>query len=455
MHAFIRKFLIFIILLVMGSGYICPKQSVVYRQHLFEKDKMPENMFADFSCASARTALEFAYQHSNQILIARETQNAAHGGVLKASSQLLPKVTANVRNQIIDPSDPRREGVGASIDTTIGLFSGFSGVHSLQSAQEEEKFKRYEYIDKRAEVFKNIIESFVRTVIGDKLIKINSKSIEYMQKLLEFVEAQQRLGVKTQADVKITEARLAGAQASFFVSISSKESAKAQFRAIANCDIAHNAKYSGFIKELFALMPKSLPQFIRESLTNNPKILASRHSYNAMKYKLYAAKATLGPNVNGNISYNVFGEEDKKLTVGIGASIPIIDMQIWGDIKTIKHQELSLRRRVDDTVANVKSSCIRYWQEIISLKKSMKALRKQIIAAASGLENYRKSFELGAASTTDVLKAKDQLYDAERKFLDNELKLISALLNLLYIYDKLTPQALNLNINMFLVRQNS
>ena len=437
------------------------KESLIYGNDVFSVFEPEYKHPKEFEAKTLKEALVFTYENSYLLKAARSEMSSSFGNVLKAYGSLVPKISASAEVGI-----RRAEGI-SNTDSKLGvqaeysLYNGNSTSNGIKAAKAKQRAATYSYRDKESDTFKNVIESFIEVVIANEILKINSQAIDYNKKLFAFVSAQMRLGVKTRADVKATEARLAKANAEFFRATAQREAASAKFRSIASCDVSMDAKMDEFIPMLFSLLPKSLPELIACAMKENAKINMAREEAKSVRLNYIISKASLGPTVNLTAGYSIGrptrvpNPEDSRdikeelrdeLAAGVQMRFPIVDPNLWGNYTTVRHRDRAANHNLYHTVSSVKSSCIRFWQEILALRKSADASKSEILASSISLENYRQSFELGIASTTDVLKAEGEYYNAKKGFFDNRFKLMSALLGALYTSNRLTPGLLRLKV---------
>lgn len=192
--------------------------------------------------------------------------------------------------------------------------------------------------------------------------------------------------------------------------------------------------------------PADIERWVRYAEEGNLDLLAAQLSHTAATRGVGAAKARHLPTVGLTADYTdsaresgTFPTESTSASVGIGVTIPLFAS---GATQSAVRQAVATREQraaeLDGARRVVERSTRDAYQGAVTGAARVKAFKQAVVSSTTALEASETGLEVGARTAVDVLNAQQQLYAAQRNYLQSRYDYLLSVLHLKAAAGRLT-----------------
>ncbi|HET7370810.1 MAG TPA: TolC family protein, partial [Gammaproteobacteria bacterium] len=241
-------------------------------------------------------------------------------------------------------------------------------------------------------------------------------------------QAKRRYEVGLSGIVNVQQARAAHdqARARTIQARQALTSARQVLRSLTAVPVAETLKGPGDTLPLNPPKPNNVDAWVDTGLQQNAKLNAAKLAARVAAHEVDRQQAVRYPNIsvyashyiNDVASNNVF--QNQNLTdnvVGIQVSLPIFSGgAIAARSQQAKYQHVSAEAARKQQALLVRSNTVSDFSDVLSGIASVKALRESVKSNAASLHATGEAFKVGSATTLDVLRARDNLLNAQTAY---------------------------------------
>jgi outer membrane protein TolC len=215
------------------------------------------------------------------------------------------------------------------------------------------------------------------------------------------------------AKVEVADARLALVRAESLVRL-----ARGELNTVMGLPVETEAVLAPLPEESHSGKEVDPAEAIRRALEARPEIHAALHRIGAARGSVDAAKSAFGPRVRADARYGRrdvdFFPDDEDWAVGLALELPLFEgFSRSHNLSREKHNLSRAEEEVRHLILLVKEQV---WAACQGLRESREALpAAEVLVAEAGesMRRTRERYEVGAATTTDLLAAQTTLARAE------------------------------------------
>ena len=149
-------------------------------------------------------ALDIAFKNNPKIKIAELEENIARFDVKSQFSEAMPNLSIDAEYKSADDTSSKgsySNTAEITAEITIPLFKGGKNFSKIQQAKMIAKKVRYELENKRNEVTQEVTESWTNFQTSKTMLKSANINIEARKLMLEGIEQEAKLGIKSYIDL--------------------------------------------------------------------------------------------------------------------------------------------------------------------------------------------------------------------------------------------------------------
>lgn len=260
-----------------------------------------------------------------------------------------------------------------------------------------------------------VVTVYVDVLFNRETVKIRESNVDALVEQLEGAKARISLGVATNADIALAEARLSRAIASLAGVQSQLEISKVNYQAL----IGDTAIELAELPPLPS-MPASLEEAIELAFSNAPEILIARHAVTNAVVSVEIAKALTRPEISLSLGaglQNSYKDEiqSESVTALIRGRIPLYRGGANNSsLRTAQLTKKQALRSFDAVAWELRTDVSQAWYQYQASTRMVNASEAQVRASEIAFVSSTKEFQAGIRSTLDVL-------NQEQEFLESRL----------------------------------
>ncbi len=434
-----------------------------------------------YNDCSIQTALSQAYENNPQIKEALRQYYAAVEAIPQAKAGWLPNISiTGTASHSIDQrngnrlfsqnnggaSSSKSDTLSAAANIRQNVFNGFQTTNEIKQAKASVESAKFRYLAAEQSVLLTAVQTYLDLWRAYETLKFRKASEEFLLRVLQQVQAQERVGEKTRTEVAEARSRHASAISDRLTAEATVAAAEASYRQVIGVHDMPKIKNMPSCIRAASEMPQTLDQYVQKARDMNPTLRQASFARDAAKANIEVRNAALRPNVDLSIS----GQRQKSnssvsnfpatMVAGGGTStfsnnatfqaqltIPIYQSGAeWSRIRQSKQEYYQNRSTVMRTELQLIQNVEANWKAVSANKASVEQFKVQVKAAQLTLEGRRQEFDVGERTLTDTLDAQQQLVRAQVALVEAQRTYILSQFQMLGFMGDLSPEMLKLDV---------
>ena len=419
------------------------------------------------ACSTARAetvfeALAEAYRSNPDLQAQRAYLRSVDENVAIAKSGYRPSValtgqysdsnTDNNRN----PSEDGRTAQALGATVSQPLFSGFSTVNSVKSADKAVRAEQYNLSNYEQAIFLSASEAYLNVVRDEAIVDLQKNNEKLLKKQLDETQERFNVGELTRTDVAQAKSSYSQAIASRISAEGTLEVSKAVYKQVIGKDPSHLSEPDN----IHTFLPATFDRALSYTMDNNFAILQAKEALESREYAVKANYGALAPQVAATGSATKSKANSKHhgdpnttvddITWGINASIPLYDA---GENRARIRQSKYAKWQAQEQVASAKraavSSITGSWESMVAYDAQIKALVDRVEANKIALDGVKKEEALGNRTILDVLDAYQTLLNSQVEVVKARREYYLSAMQVMQAMGKLTAKNLKLDVDIY------
>ncbi len=419
------------------------------------------------ACSAARAetvfeALSEAYRSNPDLQAQRAYLRSVDENVAIAKSGFRPNIalTGQYGNSNTNNSLNSNEEGSAShtLAATISqpLFSGFSTVNSVKSADSAARAAQYSLSDYEQSVFLQASEAYLNVVRDKAIVDLQKNNEKLLKKQLEETQERFNVGELTRTDVAQAKSSYSQAVANRISAEGTLEVSKAVYKQVIGKDPQELTEP----ENIHTFLPATFDKALTYTLDNNFGVLQAKQNLDSKDYSVKANYGSLAPQLSagGSVSKSKnnpkhHGEatgtvDDVALT--LNATIPLYDAgENRAKIRQSKYAKWQAQEEVMSARRAAVSSITSSWESMVTNDAKIKALVDQVAANEIALDGVKKEEALGNRTVLDVLDAFQTLLNSQVEVVKARREYYLSSMQVMQAMGKLTAKNLKLNVELY------
>ena len=372
-------------------------------------------------------SVERALQYSPQLQAATYNYEAIGHDVKRARGRYLPSVDLllgyglerfsdrGTRREGADPSDTDWDPRGdASLGLTQMVYDG-GETRSLVSVQEARQDSADFLIQGAAQAIAlSAITAHLEVYRQRDLVALAEKDLRFHEDIGQSLSDMERAGAGNPADVLQTQARLARAQSTFFITKANLARATANYVRVVGTEPGE-LSYA----EVPGMMPGSLEQALRWTEQRNPELLALNAKITEADSRVSLARSAYKPKINVELGsrYHDQLEGDPSWQMTNDAMV-VMRWNLFNGGQTTAEEKAAISRKSetrstrDEKWFELREAASAAWAVHVSRLKEEDAYRQAVAYGEKSLDAYLKQFSVSKRSLLEVLDSGKEYFQS-------------------------------------------
>lgn len=417
------------------------------------------------SAAKAETvfeALAEAYRSNPDLQAQRAYLRSVDENVAIAKSGYRPNIAltgqysdSNTDNNRNPAEDGRTsQALGATISQP--LFSGFSTVNSVKSADKAVRAEQYNLSNYEQAIFLSASEAYLNVVRDEAIVDLQKNNEKLLKKQLDETQERFNVGELTRTDVAQAKSSYSQAIASRISAEGTLEVSKAVYKQVIGKDPTHLSEPNN----IHTFLPATFDRALSYTMDNNFAVLQAKEALDAREYAVKANYGALAPQIaatgiatKSKVNSKHHGDPTPTvddITWGVNASIPLYDA---GENRARIRQSKYAKWQAQEQVASAKraavSSITGSWESMVAYDAQIKALVDRVEANKIALDGVKKEEALGNRTILDVLDAYQTLLNSQVEVVKARREYYLSAMRVMQAMGKLTAKNLKLDVDIY------
>ena len=394
---------------------------------------------------------------------------AAQRARLRATDEAVPQALAGWRPTIMftgaigeaQATTPSLFGTGSDkvtftpntldLNVTQPIFTSGRTAAQVRQAEHTVLAQRAQTVAIEEQTLLAVAQAYLDVVRDQAVLELNVNNVQVLQRQLEAVEDQARVGQVTRTDVAQAQSRLALATADRQQAEGNLRSSRAAYARV----VGHAPeKLTGPTER--PSLPATLAEATGLASGGNPNVLAAQFAAEAGEDAVKAARGLLGPQISivGDVSRQsdtvTLGRTVTESSVVARMTMPLYEAgTVYSQTRAAKEAVIQLRDELLDARRGAVQLATRDWELMQSLRERVTSLKSTIRAAEIALDGVRQEAQVGARTVLDVLNAEQELLTDSVNLAIAEHDLALAEFDLALQIGRLTAVELRLPVQLY------
>lgn len=387
----------------------------------------------------------------NAFYASTEDRRQAFGGYLPSVDITTSIGQAN--RQYDNRSDYSRNY--AEIALTQMLFDGFKVRSALARAEHTSQARYFDLMDEAEQKTLEAAEAYLSVLRHRQLVKLAQTNVANHQRVQVHVNERAQRGVSNRADLNQINGRLSLARSNLITEVTNLQSVTARFQRLVGRLPAQELE----AVELPAdLLPTELEPVLETVYANNPGLYAAFANTRAAEAALSEAKSTRYPTLELGLRHGIYKNNnsfDNRTDPDSYGDENIIELRTRYNLyrggsdraaeRAAYHRINQAESLRDKACVDLRQTATISYAETLHLKEKLISLASHRDDAANVVVAYREQFDIGRRSLLDVLDSENEMFQAERAYVngyyDLQINQLYTLRSMGRLMDTLTPEA--------------
>lgn len=389
-------------------------------------------------------AIRIALQKNTTLKQVENNISTFESSLLTSYGNFLPTVGASGSwnwNRVEPDGFPSSESrtVTAGVGADITLFDGLSNFANLSQSKNNLESAKLILERSKQEIVFRTISLYYAVVETEQLLNVRNQNVKQQQKNLETIEARNKLGAVTLADVYQQQVQLGNAELEVIRTQNSLEIAKSNLLFYLGLNVLGNYEFSKdltneekqFLKTDYEADYNRINELVNQALSARKdfrsKQLDLESAYSGITIARSGHLLRLTGSADFGSSANTFDNlfKSKRYSAGLTLSIPIFSgFRISNQVQFAEVRAMNTELELNDLERKITQDI---QQSLLDLQAATKALivsEKNVIAAQENLKIEEEKYSLGAGKLLDVLIANTFYITAQTNYINSQFNYV-------------------------------
>ncbi|MAJ24397.1 MAG: hypothetical protein CMP36_02685 [Rickettsiales bacterium] len=295
-------------------------------------------------------------------------------------------------------------------------------------------------------------KTYLRLLAFIEINKLAKNNLLVLRKHYEATNNKFMVGEATSTDLSLAKARFLKARSDEIKSKGDIEKEKSKYFSVVGSEAPNKLI---FPEERFAL-PLKLKEITRNTLKENPEIIASGFRKKTSFYKVSSEASQLLPSLDLNLTAqnawapNTFFDEYENYKMELSLKIPLYKGGYQhSSVRQKKKEALQNSRILDYNIKKALKESEILWIDLKSLEAQISSIEASIEANEMALQGVKKENELGSRTVLDVLDAEQVLLEEKVEIIKARRDKFETIFSLAAQMGRLSVESLNLQVKTY------
>ena len=389
---------------------------------------------------SLQECIDIALKNQTDVLIARNSVDAAKARVAREKGAYFPQVTAQYSNAIVQSRVTQfgQAGDGTSVGVNQNFYDGGLREARIRGAGANASQSAYSLERTRQTVAFTVTSDYFSVLRSQKLAGVSDAQVKYLEGQLELIRARVNLGDAAPVDTLPIEAQLANARVDQLAANNTVRTSAIQLQNTMGLSATPNFSVQD-VTEPTDIKLLTVDDYLETALTARPEVKETEFGVKVAKASTQQAKIVLYPRPVVNGQYNEFISGNSENTYEITAGLAF-DLFNGGSNRAaykeaqanLSSAELRAAQISKDIYADVQNA----YFNLTNSKERLTASELSLAAARKNLEAQGARYKSGLAIPLDLLNAQTQVVTAESNAVQSRYDYYTSVAQLEYAIGK-------------------
>lgn len=397
---------------------------------------------------SLTSALAHAYENNPEIASSFLSVRSARQAIRLAEGARLPTIGGSASIGHTWANNPGQHGPSDSIGIEYSqtLFDNHASGAAIQAAEANYEAAIYGAKNTEQNVLLSVVQAYVNVITNRRIVEIRRESIGFVEAQVRSARDRLELGEGTQLDVSQAEASLAQSTAAYQAALNNlrvSEANYARWVGLQPGNLSGGYNYG-------PLLPSSLDSALSRATSEHPALLASAAQIRAAQFSFDETVAGFGPNLSvaGQVGAGGFtsGTVGTQASISLRLTVPIYSPQRDPAVEMAGIDQISSHLQGLATRDQIVEAVRQGWSGISAATAQIESATAAVAASRLALEAMSDQYELGQATTLDVLDARAAVANVEEALISAQAQRTIAGYSLIAAIGRLSAQDLGLPV---------
>ena len=317
--------------------------------------------------------------------------------------------------------------------------------------------QRADLRNQEQEILLEAARIYLALLASTEINKLAKNNLLLLQKHYEATNDRFKLGEATSTDLSLAKARYLRARSDEIKSRGDIEKERSKYFSLIGIEAPKKLDFP-IIK---IGIPNNLKEITKETLQNNPKIIASGFRKKLSFVKISSAASELLPTLDLNLSAqnawapNTFFDEYENYKVEFNFKLPLYSGGYnYSNVRQKKKEAMQSSKILDYNIRKALKEVEILWIELNSLEAQIVSINSTIKANEMAVEGVKKEYEVGSRTLLDVLDEEQELLEEKVGVIKVKRDKFVTTFNLMAYMGKLSSSDLNLAVDVYNLDKN-
>lgn len=316
----------------------------------------------------------------------------------------------------------------AELSLTQMLFDGFKVRNAVARTKHSSQARYYELLDEAETKALESSEIYLSILRHRELVTLAQKNVANHQRVQRNISRRVNQGISNRGNLQQIDGRLSLAHSNLMTEIANLQSVTARFQRLVGRFPAENLIP-------YSIQADNVPEELRDVLkavyANNPQLFAAFEDIQVFKASYGEAKAGRYPTVEIGARHGAYKNNnsfDTRATPHAYGEESLIELRMRYNLYrggSDSAAERAAERRIsqaeslrDKTCVDLRQTATISHSDVLNLQFKLGHLKQHSEEASKVLVAYSEQFDIGRRSLLDVLDSENELFQAERAYIN-------------------------------------
>ena len=338
----------------------------------------------------------------------------------------------------------------AALSVSQNVFNGNRTVNGVKQAESQVFQSREQTRNTEQNTLQNGATAYMNVLRDTAILELNKNNITVLEEQLRQTRDRFNVGEVTRTDVAQAESSLATARSNYFTAQANLQTSIGNYRQI----IGVQPSRLEAARPIDALLPVTLDQAIRISLSEHPAVTAAFHNVDAAQLQVQVNEGILYPTLNivGQVQNNnqyqgVPGNRYFNASVLGQFSVPLYSGgDTYASIRQAKELLSQARLQADLQRDMIRATVVSTWGQLETAKAVIRSSQAAVKSSEIALDGVREEAKVGQRTTLDVLMAQQTLLQSRVSLVSAQRDRVVASYTVMASIGRLSAANLALNV---------
>ncbi|UXN04037.1 MULTISPECIES: TolC family outer membrane protein [unclassified Bartonella] len=339
-----------------------------------------------------------------------------------------------------------------AIQVSQSLFDGFQTANNVRAAQAQAAAQREALRNEEQNQLTNAVSAYADLYAKQQIVGLRRQNLAALDEQVRVDQSRLDVGEGTQTNLAQSRAARSQALSELAQAEAAVKSAQAYYRQIIGVEPGQLERPA-----LAKALAANLNAGYTIADTEHPAIVASKYALDAQQFNVKSKEGALLPqaDLSASSSYNHIYKglpigEGRANSAGVSVTVPVYQGgRLSAQVRQSKEQVSQATVEVEVSRDTVRSALTSAWSQLEGARSAVSAYNDSVKAARIALNGRSEEYQVGQATTLDVLESRSVLINAQIALAQSERDTVIASYNVQSALGRMTADYLGLDVDKY------